>query len=131
MCLRKLASPFASGLIAFSSFAATAAIASSVPAGCVMGLLVSLALGYSNRSGISQFLGGAICCLVPWAGLGIVMAGQATFTSAVILVPLVAAIARVLTIVFFISCIISMVINRKWSIPADNGEEPPLSHHSL
>ena len=73
----------------------------------------SLALGYRNRSGISQFLGGAICCLVLWAGLGTVVGGQATLTSAVILVPLVAAVAGVLTIVFVTSCIISMIISRK------------------
>lgn len=58
MNLRKLASPFASGLIAFGAFAWTAAVADSVAAGFVTSLLVSLVLGYRNMSGISQFLGG-------------------------------------------------------------------------
>lgn len=100
MNLRKLASPFTSGLIAFGAFAGTAAVADSVPVGFVTGLLVSLVLGYRNRSGISQFLGGAICCLVVWAVLGIVVGGKAALTSAIILVPLVTAVAGILTIAF-------------------------------
>jgi len=113
MNLRKLTAPFASGLIAFGAFAATAAVASSVPVGCVTGLLVSLALGYRNRSGISQFLGGAICCLIVWAVLDIVLGGQAALTSAIILVPLVAAIAGVLTIAFAAGCFIAMMKTRQ------------------
>lgn len=111
--LRKLTSPFASGLIAFGAFAATATVASSVPVGCVTGILVSLALGYRNRSGISPFMGGAICGLVLWAALGMVLGGQAAVTSAIILVPLVAAIAGVLTIAFAAGCFFPMISWRK------------------
>lgn len=109
MNLRKLTSPFVSGLIAFGAFAATAAVAFSVPVGCVTGIMVSLALGYRNRSGISPFFGGAICCLVVWAALGMVLDGQAAVTSAIILVPLVVAIAGVLTIAFAAGCFIPML----------------------
>lgn len=109
MNLRKLTSPFASGLISFGAFAATAAIASSGPVGCVTGILVSLALGYRNKSGISPFLGGAICGLVVWAALGMVLGGQAAVTSAIILVLLVVAIAGVLTIAFAAGCFLPMI----------------------
>lgn len=54
----------------------TAAVADSVPVGFVTGLLVSLVLGYRNRSGISQFLGGAIFFIVVWAVLGIMVGGK-------------------------------------------------------
>lgn len=50
-------------------------------------------------SGISQFLGGAICCLVVWAVLGMV-GGKAALTCAIILVPLVTSVAGILTIAF-------------------------------
>lgn len=113
MNIRKLTYPFASGLIAFGAFAATAAVASSVPVGCVTGILVSLALGYRIRSGISPFMGRAICGLVLWAALGMVLGGQAAVTSAIILVPLVAAIAGVLTIAFAASCFFLMISRRE------------------
>ena len=113
MNLRKLVSPFASGLIAFGAFADTAALASSVPVGFVTGVWISLASGYRNRSGISQFLGGTICCLVGWAALGIVLGGRAALTSAIILVPLVTAVAGVLTIAFFGGYFIPMMNIRK------------------
>ena len=48
MNLRKLLSPFASGLVALGAFGATVAITSSAPVGCITGILVSLVSGISK-----------------------------------------------------------------------------------
>lgn len=92
-------------------------VTDSVPAGFVTGLLVSLVLGYRNRSGISQFLGGAICCLVVWAVLGIVVGGKAALTSAIILVPLVTAVAGILTTAFVAGFFIPIINSKKIEHP--------------
>jgi hypothetical protein len=114
MNLRKLLSPFASGLIAFGAFTATAVIASSTPVGGILGVLVSLVSGYRNRSGISSFLAGVATCLIVWAMLGMVVGGQSAVSSAIILVPLVAVVSIVLAaIAFTVGCFIPMIRRTK------------------
>jgi hypothetical protein len=108
--LRKLLSPFASGLIAFGAFAATAVIASSTPVGAVIGMVLSLASGYRNRDGVSSFLVGVTVSLIVWAILGMVVGGQSAITSAIILVPLVAVASVVLAaIAFTVGCFVPQI----------------------